>query len=339
MNCSNLRVLQSLPDGFLTCPATELYKIVPEPTVFHLDSRYQSNERLFVSILLHGDETAGLLAMQSLLSDVSLDMKRPLSLFVGNVDAARKGVRRLDGQTDFNRCWPGGEFEDSPEGLLMRQLISEMSDKALFASIDIHNNTGKNPHYGCINRLEPSSIFLASLFSPEIVYFIRPKGVQSMAFSNLCPSVTLECGSIGDLSGVSHAEQYVRTVLGKESLLPRTPFDNQMRVYHTMAQIKLPDHLSCSFDGGKADIMFNREFAYLNFKHLEPGTEIAKLKHGTDAGLKAIDENGVDKTEQYFSNSSDKLILKKQAIPAMLTTSEQAIRQDCLGYFMELLEI
>ena len=339
MQSGKLRIRQTLPEGFLTCSATELYRYVPEPTLFHLDGRNQFSDRLFISILLHGDETAGLHAIQALLKDQSFSPKRPISLFVGNVAAAREGVRRLKGQTDFNRCWPGGLFKDTPEGDLMRELVEEMSRHTLFASIDIHNNTGKNPHYGCINRLDAPYVYLASLFSQEIVYFLRPKGVQSMAFANLCPAVTLECGSIGDLSGVTHAEQYIRKIADLDSLLPRQPYAENTRVYHTMAQIRMPDGISYSFDGTAADIMFLDGFETWNFHHLQVGKVFAKLSCDNGCGLAVIDENGIDKTEHFIENRKGQLLLKQPVIPAMLTTSRNAIRQDCLGYLMELLDI
>ena len=336
---SALRIRQSLPDGFLTCSARDLYRIVPEPTLFHLDGRAGENERLFVSILLHGDETAGLMAMQNVLSRQAANLHRPLSLFIGNVEAAKIGVRRLDEQTDFNRCWPGGASENSPEGAIMRQLLEEMSRHPLFASIDIHNNTGSNPHYGCINRLESRYIYLASLFSNEIVYFIRPQGVQSMAFAALCPAVTLECGSIGDKSGVEHAAEYVGKVMQLDSLMPRKPFTAETRVYHTMANIRIPDDVSFSFDGKSADIMFSEGFEYRNFHQLKPGFRVAKLNRDMGTCLQVIDETGLDKSEHYFENRDGTLVLRQPVIPAMLTSSEKAVRQDCLGYLMEILQI
>ncbi len=334
-----LEIKSQLPDGFLNCHATQLHKIIPVPTLFHLDRPGQYKERLFISILLHGDETAGLLAMQSLLADSEFRLKHPLSLFVGNIEAAKSGVRRLQWQTDFNRCWPGGRESDSAEGQLMQQLVDEMSRHRLFASIDIHNNTGENPHYGCVNRLNHRYIYLASLFADQVVYFIRPTGVQSMAFARFCPAVTLECGSIGDLSGVEHAERYIRTVMDLDTLEPGESFDSKLRVYHTVSQIKLSPDVRFSFDGSAADIMFRPGLEKSNFHHLEPGMVLAEMPGKQDIPLIAKDEKGRDVSDRFFYKKDRQVVLKQAVIPAMLTTSEAAIRQDCLGYFMELLEI
>ncbi|MCB1756036.1 MAG: succinylglutamate desuccinylase/aspartoacylase family protein, partial [Gammaproteobacteria bacterium] len=308
-------------------------------TLFHLDQRAGGRERLFVSILLHGNETAGLLAMQSLLADPDFLLSRPLSLFVGNIEAAKAAVRRLPGQIDFNRCWPGGQASDTPEGNLMGQLVDEMARHKVFASIDIHNNTGDNPHYGCINRLDERYIHLASLFSDQVVYFIRPTGVQSMAFAELCPAVTLECGSIGDLDGAEHAARFVRKVMQLDSLEVREPFRADLCVYHTVAQIRVPPDKSFSFDGSRADIMFRDGFETTNFRTLESGEQLARLSDQQGLPVLAIDENGRDMSDRYFDNENGRLVLKTTVIPSMLTSNETAIRQDCLAYFMELLDL
>ena len=81
---------------------------------------------------------------------------------------------------------------------MMREVVEQMRARGVFASVDIHNNTGINPHYGCVNRLEAPFLHLAALFSRIVVYFKRPLGVQSAAFAQLCPSVTVECGKPGN---------------------------------------------------------------------------------------------------------------------------------------------
>ena len=87
---------------------------------------------------------------------------------------------------------------------MMRQLVDLMRERDVFASIDVHNNTGLNPHYGCINKLDPQFFHLATQFSRTVVYFIRPKGVQSMAFADICPAVTVECGKPDRPHGAAH---------------------------------------------------------------------------------------------------------------------------------------
>ena len=77
----------------------------------------------------------------------------PFQSFFGNVSAAKTGVRRLVGQADYNRIWPGTQLSACPETRMASDIVGVMTQKPLFASVDIHNNTGLNPHYSCINKL------------------------------------------------------------------------------------------------------------------------------------------------------------------------------------------
>ena len=73
----------------------------------------------------------------------------------------------------------------------MREVIEIVRKHSPFASIDIHNNTGNNPHYGCVNRLEESFLHLARLFKRRALIDPsadrRRKSAASLA---ICPSVT-----------------------------------------------------------------------------------------------------------------------------------------------------
>ena len=66
-----LRVVSELPDGFLESKATELYRLLDGPTLIHLPGKKE--RPLFVSTLLHGNETTGLKAIQEILSGLDLN--------------------------------------------------------------------------------------------------------------------------------------------------------------------------------------------------------------------------------------------------------------------------
>jgi hypothetical protein len=132
-------------------------------------------------------------------------LPRALMLFVGNIEAAKVFVRTLPTQLDYNRSWPGTQQQTAPEAHLMREVIEIVARHRPFASIDIHNNTGNNPHYACVNWLDDRHLHLARLFGRTVVYFNRPQGVQSAALAEFCPAVTIECGRVGGLVGVEQA--------------------------------------------------------------------------------------------------------------------------------------
>jgi hypothetical protein len=208
---AHLSCFDHFPGALLDVAASELWRYLDGPSVFHLPGRH--TQPLFVSVLLHGNEDTGWRAMQAVLRrHRGTPLPRALILFVGNVAAAKALVRTLPTQTDYNRCWPGTPHAAAPEAHLMREVIDIVAPHRPFASIDIHNNTGKNPHYACVNRLDDRHLHLARLFGRTVVYFNRPEGVQSAALAELCPAVTIECGRIVGLVGAGGRFRFVGSV-------------------------------------------------------------------------------------------------------------------------------
>lgn len=338
MDTPRLIQLNALPDGFLDISATELHTLLPGPSLIHLTGRREPP--MFVSILLHGNEDVGLYAVQRLLKGShSKELPRSLSLFIGNVEAAQTGVRRLDGQVDYNRCWPTTELPNSPETRMMSEVWEEMRRRRVFLSIDVHNNTGLNPHYACINRLDHRFLQLATLFSRTVVFFLRPRGVQSMAFAELCPAVTLECGRPGQEHGVEHAADFLHACLHLSEVPRHAVSEHDIDLFHTVAQVKVPDDVSFSFDHDGVDIRFHRELDHLNFRELASGTELAVVAQPTGTNLSAFDETGRDVTAEHFELRGNRVLLKRSIMPSMLTLDERIVRQDCLCYLMERLSL
>jgi len=323
-----------LPDGLLELPASRLGEVLPGPALIHLPGRRAAP--LFVSVLLHGNEDTGWMAAQSVLKKFrSTELPRALSLFVGNLDAACAGLRRLDHQPDYNRVWPGGETTQHAEGEIMRQVVETMRERGVFASIDIHNNTGLNPHYACVNRLEPNFLHLATLFSRIVVYFIRPTGVQSAAFAELCPAVTVECGKPGTPGSVDHAAAYMEACLHLSEFPAHAVAPHDIDLFHTIATVTVPDEITFGFGAADADISFLPELDHYNFRELERGNPLGRIAPGSEARLRALDEHGVDVGARLFDYYGGDITLRRPLMPAMLTRDERVIRQDCLCYLME----
>ena len=327
-----LNELEALPEGLLDLPAAQLCRLLPGPTLIHLPGRHP--EPLFVSVLLHGNEDSGWEAIRTLLLEYAeQQLPRALSLFIGNIDAAREGLRHLSGQPDYNRIWKGG---DGAEADMAATVVARMRERGVFASIDLHNNTGLNPHYACINRLEQPFLHLATLFSRTVVYFIRPDAVQSMAFSALCPAVTVECGKVGQALGVTHAREFVEAALHldhfPEQPLPPGDYD----LYHTVATMRIPASVDFSFTDSAASLCLPQDLDSLNFRELPVGTRLAQVRDG-QVQLMVTDEQGEDVSARYLHNDGRFLNTLLPVMPSMLTLDERVIRQDCLGYLMERL--
>lgn len=331
-----LTVLDALPAGFLDAQARGLYSILTGPTLIHLPGKRP--KPLFASVLLHGNEDTGLKAVQAVLQKyVGRELPRAFSLFIGNIAAARAGMRRLENQVDYNRIWPGADDTTHPEYAIMARVVEEMKVRKVFASIDIHNNTGFNPHYACINRLDPPFFHLARLFSRIVVYFIRPSGVQSAAFADICPAITVECGKAGAGAADNHAEGLVEAALHLDHF-PEQPLQRQeLDLYHTVATVKVPASIDFLFGQGKAGIIFEAELDHFNFRELQPGTCFGRVDSGCPMPLEAWDEEGAEVTAKYFELTDGLLLTRRMFIPAMITRDERVVRQDCLCYLMERL--
>lgn len=324
----------ALPHGLLDLPARRLSEVLPGPTLIHLPGRH--TPPLFVSVLLHGNEDTGWQAAQTVLKKyATAELPRALSLFIGNVEAARSGLRRLDGQPDYNRVWPGSEEAHPAELAMMQQVVDAMRTRGVFASLDIHNNTGLNPHYACVNRLDQPFLHLATLFSRIAVYFIRPRGVQSAAFAELCPAVTVECGKPGTPGSVEHAAAFMEACLHLSEFPQHPVAPHDVDLFHTVATVKVPDEASFGFGIPAADIDFVPELDHFNFRELAHGDRWGWVKAGSSARLQVLDESGADIGDRLFDYRQNEIRLRRPLMPAMLTRDERVIRQDCLCYLME----
>ena len=324
-----LNVLDRVPAGLLERDATRLYEILPGPTLIHLEGRRTAP--LYVSVLLHGNEDTGWETVRALLAEYAdRPLPRSMSIFIGNVAAARYRRRHLEQQPDFNRVWRG---KGTAEHRMMAEVVDTMGRRGVFASVDIHNNSGRNPHYACVNKLSPPFLQLASLFSRTVVYFTTPDTVQSRAFAPLCPAVTLEAGQPGQAHGVEHALEYLHGCLSLVSLPEHAVASGDIDLFHTVGVIKVSS--SFSFSTGDADIRLVSDLDQLNFRELPQGTCLGWVTPGSNVRLEVWDEAGREVGDRYFCLRGGELVTKARIIPSMFTLDDTIIREDCLGYIME----
>lgn len=329
-----LTVLDRLPAGLLDLPAHELHRVLPGPTLLLLPGRRP--QPLFASVLLHGNEDTGWEALRALLrAQDGRELPRAFAVLIGNVAAARHHRRFLDGQPDYNRVWtdvPGAAH--LPERALTREVVERMRALDVFASIDVHNNTGLNPHYACVRRLDNRSLQLATLFSRTVVYYRKPDGVQTEAFSGICPAVTVECGQPGRPYGVEHAAEFLHACLNLAEIPSHPVAEHDIDLYRTVAIVKVPEEVAVGTQEG-ADIRLAADLDHLNFRELPVNTVLARVRPGSGARLRVYDEHGSDVADRYLRIVDDEIRTAVPVMPSMFTLNVTAIRQDCLGYLME----
>lgn len=340
-------ILDHLPLGLLDAPANELSRWLSGPTLIHLPGR--KTDPLVVSVLQHGNETSGWDAIRRLLKGrYQRDpLPRSLIILIGNVEAAALNQRYLPHQPDFNRCWPGSVLPNTPWHSLWADVTKHIRQCEPFASIDIHNNTGRNPHYSAVNHVDPRMLHLACEFSKTVVYFTEPKGVLSDAFGQFCPSVTLECGLSTDISGADHAMAYLERVLHLDELSSEFPSPERLELYQMFATLTIQPGLHFYFDDGGEEretgtqqgLSFPSNLDAHNFNEWPRGFRLAQYKGKSTQPLMARSHSGEDLTQVCFEVKNHWIETRRPLMPAMLTLDPFAIRNDCLCYLMERLNI
>jgi len=330
-----LNILENIPDGLLDCEAHELHRVLDGPTLIHLSGHRE--QPLFVSVLLHGNEDTGWQAVRDLLKKIGdARLPRALSIFIGNIAAAKEKRRFLADQPDYNRIWediPGNT--DFPERDMMRQVVAQMRERDVFASVDVHNNSGFNPHYACARSLDDHHLHLATLFSRTVVYFRTPAGVQTAPFAEICPAITIEAGRPGQQHGLEHTLQFLDACLRLSAVPDHPVHHHDIDLFHTVAVCKIPSGISIGFNDDTRDVNFVSDLDHLNFRELPVGTTLARISNEDNWSLDVRDESGVEVSRNYFVVDDGELRTRVSFMPSMLSVDEAAIRQDCLCYLME----
>lgn len=334
-----LNVLHGLPEGLLDCPAPALARQLGGPTLLHLTG--QREPPLLVSVLLHGNETSGWTGLCRALANAPL-LARSLVVFIGNVDAAAAGVRTLPTQQDYNRIWRAGPTAASAEEALAAQVleaIERVSGGGLFAAVDLHNNTGHNPHYAVVTELAAGNLGLAWLFGDKAVHVVEPDTVLTRRLGEYCPAVALELGPIGDPRCADRAEDYLTRLFDLETIPPPDP--EALTLFRTRARVHVPPDVSFAFAGGDAaaddasDLLLTGGVEAVNFHELPAGMVFGSTRLPLPRALTVLDDQHRDVTREYFASDGERLILSRPMTPAMYTTDPLVVRQDCLCYLME----
>lgn len=313
----------ALPDGLLGCPAPRLFDTLGGPTLFDLTRGLPAP--LFVSVLQHGNEVSGWDAIRTLLAKGSVP---PMLLYVGNVEAASVGVRTLPHQNDFNRAWNGGE---SPEARLARQVTERAVEAKPRLAVDVHNNTGANPHYSVLTDLEARCLGAAVEFSHLALVAQHRDGIQTERFARFCPAVTLETGRVDDPESAKRAAAYLAKASHWDEV-PEASFA-ELTVYRNEVRV-LIEEADAAF-AADAPLALRPELERYNFERLEAGNLFARRAPGAPGvGLRAIDVSGADLTDFYFDLDGTDVLLREPVYPSMYTQDIAVARQDCLCYFM-----
>lgn len=328
------QILSDLPHGILDVEANQLHEFVDDLTLVQLSG--QISRPLFISILQHGNETTGWQALRNYLKQHLPKLPRTLIILFGNVQAAKDNVRQLDDGVDFNRCWPGIRPNHHPVAKKMAEITQFVRQQQPLACVDIHNNTGRNPHYAGINAIKREHINLASLFSQTIIHITSPDGIQSGALAEFCPAITLECGMSGTADGIEQTLTFLENLCQLSDLKQIPGISEHQQVMNIFAVVKIKKDISIAIRGDTmqpVDFEIHDDLDYHNFHQLDAGTSFGYVQTN-EIPLTVTDPFDHDITDHYFYIDGGQVRLKQSVMPAMITLSTRAIRLDCLCYLM-----
>lgn len=321
------------PTGLAGISMRHLRSVLPHASLIHIEGR--TGQPLFLSFLLHGNETTSFRLLQTLARRyASARPARPMIIFVGNVWAAEAGLRRLPHQKDFNRVWQPASKPACTVERLAASVLETARSANLFASIDVHNTTGRNPHYGCVNVLRADDLALAAGVSDIGVYYETPTTTQSVAFSKFCPAITIECGQNGHDPGFDAVDRRIEATLAADRLTDIPPAAQTLTLYETLGRVTVKDGMTLSFTDAEANLMLPFDMEDRNFRPLSRGTVFGRLAAPV-LPLTVSNAAGTEISDRFFSVSGDTLVLREDIVPSMITHDEDIIFDDCLCYLMQ----
>ena len=304
----SLAVRRALPAVIAQLPAAALADALGGPTLF--DLRKGDAPPLFVSVLLHGNETSGWDAVRRLVDEISA---ASVLLFVGNVEAARQGTRSIPGGLDFNRVWEGG---DTAEAAIADEVTAFAAAARPYLAVDVHNNTGDNPPYAVLTDTRRQTLSVARAFARRALVTAQPEGFLSRRFADFCTAITVEVGMPRDVTSTDRASSFLSRLLSSATAPDDNP--NDLLLYETTARVLLTR-------GAVIEPSAQR----FNFRAAPAGTALTR-----SGPLVAEDADGDDVTDTYLAHENGAMVLKRSTHIAMYTGSEESARLDCLCYLL-----
>ena len=306
----------SFDEQLLDVEAHELHRFLSGATVF--DLRQEGVQPFFVSTLLHGNETSGWDAVRRFISDYP---DASILLFVGNVQAAAQNMRHLPHEKDFNRIW-----REQPWLSNLNELLETYKP---WCGIDIHNNSGPNPHYSVVTDTRASTLALATLFSNKVIFTDHTLDILAHSVASYCPALTIETGTVDDSGSEQRAYDFLQH-LNTIGCVPDT-LQCEPKTYATIGIVKV-EHKNGSLDDFP---VFEPSLQQKSFKTLAAGSPFINcLPSGWQVNV--LDPaHDRDLTHDFLEFHDQSAFLKRDVVMSMFTHTPLLAIQDCVCYFLK----
>ena len=336
MDTAYRRYPDGFPDGLLGLGDRALLRELGKPTLIRVPGTGEQAPRAVVT-LLHGDESTGVQALLRVLR--SGRRRHPFDLYVviGNVEAALHGPgyahRFLDHQPDFNRVW-GHDAATTDLHRAADGILAELGTAGLESLVDIHNNTGDNPFYAIVPRLDPVVLNLATLFTTTLLRWDLQASTLMEAIQDECAAIAVECGLPGRPESLAFAVDALRRYLGA----PPLEVDRVVRdldLLGGLRKVTVEPDVRFRFGGDlddEVDLVLAADADVHNFVEVPAGHVLGHTHPGRPLPVRARAADGRDVTAEHFAVVDGTVVVTTPTTPVMMTRTVEAARKDCLFY-------
>jgi hypothetical protein len=122
--------------------------------------------------------------------------------------------------------------------------------------------------------------------------------------------------------------------------LPEHPVArHDLDLYESVGLVRIPDEVEFAFGDHAAPLSFVPDLDHFNFRDLPAGTCLARVAPGLGRPLQVTAPDGSEVGAHYFEVSHGRLLTRVPVMAAMLTVNQRVIRQDCLCYLMQRIDV
>jgi hypothetical protein len=323
-----------LPDRLLDLDDLELLEELERPTLIRVPGNGEQPAR-GIATLLHGDEDTGYRAALRVLRRRRV---HPFDLYVviGNVRAALADGgfqhRFLDGQEDLNRVWglqPTTRMRLAADGIL-----SELRRARIASMVDVHNNSGTNPYYAIVTRLDVTDLKLATTFTTTVLHWQLDVATLMEALGDDCTAIAIECGLPGRQDSLAFAVDGLRRHLGSPPL-HHLDIASDYDLFGDLHKVVVRPEVRFTFGGElgeEFDFVVDQDADAYNFRSVPPGHVIGRVPPDSAMPLRVLGPGGDDVTEKYVAVDDGRVVTTREFTPVMMTRTAIAARRDCLFY-------
>ncbi len=331
----SLTVLDDVPTELLGGSVLEFLHALGGPTAFVQRGRHGAPRRVLAT-LIHGDEPSGICALWKWLQSGAVPYSDTLFI-VGNVEAATAAPgfawRHLDDERDLNRCFRP-PFAGR-QGTLCRAMLDVIAEFDPACLIDVHNTSGVGPAFGVTPEHSAQHESLMTGFSEKLIVSDIRLGALMEAATEICPSITVECGGAIDTYADNVAEQGFEFFLNAADPLRTGDRDVPMELLHYPVRVELKPRRTIGYghvpDG--ADVVLVHDVERFNFGVVSPDHHLGWLGDDGVQALTAMSADGRDVIADVLTRDIGGALRPARELKLfMVTTKAQAAREDCLFY-------